>query len=107
MFGLNATDAKDMAAMAPELEALDFMTLPRYEVYTNFMADGKATGWIRGKTIPPMDSLRHPVGIRALSQITYGVPAEEVDEEFLRLIEKSEEESLTDFDDTTIGRRKT
>lgn len=33
VFGLNATDAKDMAAMAPELEALDFMTLPRYEVY--------------------------------------------------------------------------
>ena len=29
------------------------------------------------------------------------------DEEFLKLIEKSEEEILTDFDDTTIGRRKT
>lgn len=107
VFGLNATDAKDMAAMAPGLEALDFMTLPRYEVYTSFMSEGKSTGWIRGKTIPPMERLRQPVEIKALSQITYGVPAETVDEEFLKLIEKAEEESLTDFDDTTIGRRKT
>lgn len=107
VFGLNATDAKDMAAMAPGLEALDFMTLPRYEVYTNFMTEGKSTGWIRGKTIPPMDRLRNPIEIKALSQVTYGVPAETVDEEFLKLIEKVEEEPLTDFDDTTIGRRKT
>ena len=107
VFGLNATDAKDMAAMAPGLEALDFMTLPRYEVYTNFMTEGKSTGWIRGKTIPPMERLRNPIEIKALSQVTYGVPAETVDEEFLRLIEKVEEEPLTDFDDTTIGRRKT
>lgn len=107
VFGLNATDAKDMAAMAPGLEALDFMTLPRYEVYTNFMTEGKSTGWIRGKTIPPMDRLRNPIEIKALSQVTYGVPAETVDEEFLKLIEKVEEEPLTDFDDATIGRRKT
>lgn len=107
VFGLNATDAKDMAAMAPGLEALDFMTLPRYEVYTNFMTEGKSTGWIRGKTIPPMDRLRNPIEIKALSQVTYGVPAETVDEEFLKLIEQVEEEPLTDFDDTTIGRRKT
>lgn len=107
VFGLNATDAKDMAAMAPGLEALDFMTLPRYEVYTNFMSEGKSTGWIRGKTIPPMDRLRNPIEIKALSQVTYGVPAETVDEEFLKLIEKVEEEPLTDLDDTTIGRRKT
>lgn len=48
VFGLNSLDAKEMASMAPELTALDFMNLPRYEVYTNFMSDGKATGWIRG-----------------------------------------------------------
>ena len=107
VFGLNATDAKDMAAMAPGLEALDFMTLPRYEVYANFMTEGKSTGWIRGKTIPPMDRLRNPSEIKARSQVTYGVPAESVDEECLKLIEKAEDESLTDFDDTTIGRRKT
>ena len=44
VFGLNSSDAKEMASMAPELTALDFMNLPRYEVYTNFMSDGKATG---------------------------------------------------------------
>ena len=35
VFGLNIWDAKDMAAMASELEAQDFTALPRYHVYTN------------------------------------------------------------------------
>jgi len=37
VFGLNAGDAKDMAAMAPELESVDFMLLPRYQVYTTLI----------------------------------------------------------------------
>ena len=45
VFGLNATDAKAMAAMAPELTAEDFMRLPRYQVYASLQAGGRATGW--------------------------------------------------------------
>ncbi len=44
-FGLNAKDAKDMAAMAPELTSEDFMTLPRYRVYTSFQQSGKASNF--------------------------------------------------------------
>lgn len=106
VFGLNAGDAKEMTAMAPELTALDFMTLPRYEVYTNFMSEGKATGWIRGVTLPPMDSIRESVELRAISQATYGIPAENVDADFLKLLKTTEEETPPDFDDSAIGRRK-
>lgn len=106
VFGLNAGDAKELAAQAPELDALDFMTLPRYEIYTNFMSEGKATGWIRGVTSKLPRSLRDPAELRALCQATYGVPAETVDRDFLKLLKKTEAEPPSDFDDSAIGRRK-
>ena len=71
VFGLNAVDAKEIAPMAPDLTALDFMTLPRYEIYANFMSDGKATGWIRGATLPPIRAIREPAELRAICQATY------------------------------------
>lgn len=106
IFGLNSSDAKEVAAMAPELEALDFMTLPRYEVYANIMSDGKSTGWIHGKTLPPPVSLRNPAELRALSQTTYGRPIEEVEEEFLKLLERDEVQIESDEPPAPIGRRK-
>ena len=106
VFGLNAGDAKEMAAQAPELEALDFMTLPRYEIYTNFMSEGKTTGWIRGVTSKLPPSLRDPAELRARSQTSYGVPAETIDKDFLKLLKQTEAEPPSDFDDSAIGRRK-
>ena len=106
VFGLNAVDAKEIAPMAPDLTALDFMTLPRYEIYANFMSDGKATGWIRGATLPPIRAIREPAELRAICQATYGVPAESIDADFLRLIRTTDEETPPDFDDSAIGRRK-
>ena len=50
VFGLNSEDAKDMASEAPELLPLDFMTLPRYHIYTIFQSGGRSTGWISGQT---------------------------------------------------------
>lgn len=106
VFGLNSSDAKEMASMAPELTALDFMNLPRYEVYTNFMSDGKATGWIRGTTFPPEPAIRSSVELRARCQSRYGVPAESVDQDFIQLLKESEEEIQPDLNDTALGRRK-
>ena len=106
IFGLNAVDAKEMAPMTPDLTALDFMTLPRYEIYANFMSDGKATGWIRGATLPPIRAIREPAELRAICQATYGVPAESVDADFLKLIRTTDEKTSSDFDDSAIGRRK-
>ena len=75
VFGLNATDAKAMAAMAPELTAEDFMMLPRYQVYTTLQCGGRATGWMRGQTLPPVDPVRLPADLKALSQnVTENLP---------------------------------
>lgn len=79
IFGLNSDDAKDMAAQAPELEALDFMTLPRYHIYTTLQSGGRNTGWISGRTLSPVPPLRMAAEIKAESMRRYGVPAEETE----------------------------
>ena len=86
VFGLNAGDAKSMAAMAPELEPVDFMTLPRYQVYASFMSGGKSTGWVSGQTMPAPAATRQAVELRAKSMSAYGKSAEEVETEYLQLL---------------------
>ena len=104
-FGLSAKDAKDMAAMAPELSAEDFMALPRYQIYTSFQQGGRNTGWILGRTLPPVPPLRDPLELRARSMAAYGKPAKEVDEEYLKMI-ASANVSGEDAGNAPIGRRK-
>lgn len=103
-FGLSAKDAKDMAAMAPELSAEDFMALPRYQIYTSFQQGGRNTGWILGRTLPPIPPLRDPVELRARSMATYGKPAEEVEAEYLNMFVTNG--ASGDQPDIPIGRRK-
>jgi len=83
VFGLNAGDAKAMAAMAPELEPVDFMSLPRYQIYTSFQSGGKNVGWVQGQTFPAPAATRQAVELRAKSMAAYGKPAEEIEAEFL------------------------
>jgi energy-coupling factor transporter ATP-binding protein EcfA2 len=71
IFGLNSSDAKDMAAMAPELEARDFMNLPRYQIYTTFQSAGKNTGWVQGQTLPSPPVLRLAAELKARSMTIY------------------------------------
>jgi hypothetical protein len=105
IFGLNSGDAKDMAVMAPELETRDFMNLPRYQVYTTFQSAGKNTGWVQGQTLPPPPVLRLASELKARSMTRYGIPAEEVEREYLEII-NSENINHTDWGDASIGRRK-
>ena len=83
VFGLEAPDAKAMSAMAPELDTVDFMKLPRYQIYTSFQSKGKSTGWVQGQTLPPPIATRLPVELRAKSMAAYGKPAEEIEAEYL------------------------
>ena len=106
IFGLNSDDAKDMAAQAPELTALDFMTLPRYEIYTTFQSSGKSTGWISGKTLPPSPPLRMAAELKAESMARYGVPAEQVEADYLSLTSHPESPPDPAVSDAPIGRRK-
>lgn len=77
VFGLNAADAKDIAAMSPtgadsRLVPADFMALPRYNIYASFQNNGRSTGWLSGQTLPPTPTLRLPVELLARSQSRYG-----------------------------------
>lgn len=105
VFGLNATDAKAMAAMAPELTAEDFMKLPRFEVYASLQAGGRATGWIRGKTLPQEQAIRMPAELKAASQKRFGKPATEVEQEYLSVV-SSASAAPPEAPDAPIGRRK-
>ncbi len=88
IFGLNGVDAKEMAGQATELEAEDFMLLPRYQIYTNIMQNRKSTGWVQGVTFPPSEPIRMAAELKAESMKRYGKPAEEVEAEFLRLFDE-------------------
>lgn len=106
VFGLNSRDAKDMAAMASELAAEDFMALPRYQIYTSFQSNGRNTGWIQGKTLPPPPALRDAADLKAKSQATYGIPAEQIEEEYLSIFTTNNRTAEENLDDINIGRKK-
>ncbi|WP_436495535.1 type IV secretory system conjugative DNA transfer family protein [Actinokineospora sp. HUAS TT18] len=58
-------DARDMARLAPELEPIDFMALPRFHAYANLVAHGAPSGWALVKTLPPTEPRNDPAAIRA------------------------------------------
>jgi hypothetical protein len=72
VFGVGAKDAREMAQMAPELTAEDFMSLPRYGVYAHLMHFGEQLGWVSGKTLPPPPVTSNPAHIIATSRERYG-----------------------------------
>ncbi len=102
-FGLSATDAKATAAMAPELTPEDFMTLPRYQIYTSFNNDGRNTGWVSGLTMPSSPIRNNPAELKAKVAVRYGRPACEVEREYLTLLGSrfTDQEN----DPTPVGRR--
>ena len=106
VFGLNSDDAKDMAAQAPELEALDFMTLPRYQIYATFQCAGRSTGWISGKTLPPEPPLRMAAELKAESAKRYGVPAEQTEKALIKMLSPTAPEPVPNVINTPIGRRR-
>ena len=106
VFGLNSKDAKDMAAMAPELTAEDFMALPRYQIYTSFQSGGRNTGWVQGRTLPPPPALRDAAELKAKSQAAYGIPAEQIEEEYLSIFTANNTAAEENPGDMNIGRRK-
>jgi hypothetical protein len=110
VFAPGFADAADMAAMASELTALDFMSLPRYHVYTLLQSDGRSTGWVSGQTLPPPPFNRRAAEIKAKSMATYGKPTEEIEREYLETLgflrDAETAAGAEDNSDFGIGRRK-
>jgi hypothetical protein len=73
IFNLNVADAREMSAMSNELSPLDFMNLPRFQVYATLQNNGKSTSWISGKTLSAPPILRLPAELKAESMERYGV----------------------------------
>ena len=109
IFGLNGEDAKAMAAQTTDLESVDFMQLPRYHIYTSLQSDGRATDWMSGTTLPPPPKIREPIDIRAESMKIYGQPVEEVEKEYLEILNvyhNFSPGSNTNLEKENIGRKK-
>jgi energy-coupling factor transporter ATP-binding protein EcfA2 len=105
-FGLNISDAKDMAAMSSELSASDFTALPRFRIYASFMSHGKNTGWVSGRTLSPPPSVRMAAELKAQSMATYGKSVEEVETEYLAALSMAQDDGADSLKTGTIGRRK-
>ncbi len=104
IFGLNGTDAKEMVHQAPGLTAEDFMLLPRYQVYANVMQNRRATGWMQGVTKVPDPPLRVAAELKAESMKRYGKPVEEVEDEYLTLMESmTHERDELPINDETVN----
>lgn len=76
-FALGAADAKALATMAPELQAEDFMALPRFNFYAQLIQDGQPSPWVSGVTSPPPAPINDPAQLLRLSQMNYGARAPE------------------------------
>ena len=106
IFGLRSDDAKDLSAEAPELDPVDFMTLPRYEIYTSFQSGGRSTGWISAKTLAPSPPIQMAAELKAESMKRYGVPASDTEKELIRIMTRPSPGTDPEIIDAPIGRRK-
>ncbi len=50
---LDPDDAQAMAKRAPDLEAIDFLSLGQFQAYANLTASGTPAGWALVRTLPP------------------------------------------------------
>lgn len=105
VFGLNAGDAHDMAAMAPELDVKDFLLLPRFGVYASLMNGGHNSGWISGKTTAACPTVSNAEHLRAASAEAYGTPANEVETQVIEAIGLKGESEPADSPVKAVGRR--
>lgn len=65
-------DARDYARQAPDLEVIDFMSLPQYTAYTTLMAGGEPQPWCSVATLPPPPPTGLADRIRSRSRANYG-----------------------------------
>lgn len=106
VFGLNQPDAGDIAKMAPELTAEDFMYLPRFQVYARLMHRGHSTGWVSARTAPPPRALRDPVELAAESAARYGRDAAITEKSLRHLLDPERSPATQSEDEEPIGRKK-
>jgi hypothetical protein len=109
IFQPSKTDAKVFADLAPELAEIDFTSLPQYQIYTCLNEKKIANVWLSGKTFPPKPSLRLPAEVFAKSAETYGREFDEIEKEYVDLLNQSEppKDELNNEDlEINLGKKK-
>ncbi|MXG88435.1 type IV secretory system conjugative DNA transfer family protein [Nocardioides flavescens] len=71
---LDPDDANAIARRAPDLDALDFMSLGRYQAYANLTVDGTPAGWALVRTLPPPAPTGLGSRVREHSRTNYANP---------------------------------
>lgn len=74
-FAVGPDDARDLARMAPSLDAEDFKALPPYELYANLVDTTAPAGWFSARTLTPEPDAGNGTAIRRASQALYGADA--------------------------------
>jgi hypothetical protein len=71
---LDPDDAAALAKQAPDLQAVDFLSLGQYQAYANLTSGGAPAGWALVRTLPPPEPTGLGERIRTRSQHRYGTP---------------------------------
>jgi hypothetical protein len=71
---LDPDDASAMAKQAPDLQAVDFLSLGQYQAYVNLTAGGTPSGWALVRTLPPPEPTGLGQQIRTRSRERYASP---------------------------------
>lgn len=71
---LDPDDAAAVARQAPDLQAVDFLSLGQYQAYANLTVDGAPAGWALIRTLPPPEPTGLGERIRSSSQQHYASP---------------------------------
>lgn len=71
---LDPDDAYAMARRAPELEAVDFLSLGQYQAYANLSAHGAPAGWALIRTLAPPVATGFGDRVRRSSRAHYASP---------------------------------
>lgn len=75
VFAVGDRDAKAIAAGRREITSEDIVRLGRYEIYASLVADGGATPFASGRTVPLSAVTSSANSVRSRSAANYGVPA--------------------------------
>jgi hypothetical protein len=106
VFGLTSADAREMAGMTPELDAEDFMLLPRFGVYTHLFEEGRSTGWVSGQTLPAVPAITDAAQVKAESAMRYGRSIEQVEAELFEAIDLTDMAGDSEEESGPVGRRR-
>ncbi|EPN8063674.1 hypothetical protein [Listeria monocytogenes] len=85
-FGLDMTDASEMANQSPELTSEDFYCLPQYHIYTRLHNDERSIGWRLGKTFPLPPRTKRYEHLVAQNLMKYSWPISKIEAEFIEAV---------------------